>query len=188
MKPSISTLPFVIAAAALGGAACARDQEQPGSAKLESAQTTTATTGGTPATSAKGLVVDIGAASTENSDYRRVLYTAKNLQLVVMALQPGEDIGEEVHPVDQFFRVEAGTGEAVINEKHTPIGPESAVVVPAGAKHDIVNTGTSPLQLYTIYAPPHHRDGTVHRTRTDAQRDTEHFDGRTTENLAIGRE
>lgn len=129
----------------------------------------------------KGYVRDIEAIAIGNDDFRRVLYTARSCQLVVMALKPGEDIGAEVHRLDQFFRVEQGHGEAVLDGVRTAIQAGSAVVVPAGAKHNIVNTGTEPLKLYTIYAPPNHRDGVVHHTRADAEADTEHFDGATSE-------
>lgn len=129
----------------------------------------------------KGFVQDIEALATKNGDFRRVLYTARNCQLVLMALQPKEEIGAEVHELDQFFRVEAGTGEAVLDGIRTPIQAGFAVLVPAGAKHNIVNTGSVPLKLYTLYAPPNHLDGVVHHTRDDAQADEEHFDGKTTE-------
>lgn len=129
----------------------------------------------------KGFIDDIERLALDNEAFRRVLYTAKHCQLVVMALKPGEEIGAEVHTLDQFFRVEEGTGEAVLDGARTAINEGFAVVVPAGAKHNIINTGTAPLKLYTLYAPPNHRDGVVHRTREEAEADTEHFDGRTTE-------
>jgi mannose-6-phosphate isomerase-like protein (cupin superfamily) len=129
----------------------------------------------------KGYVQDIEAIATGNEDFRRVLYTARNCQLVVMALKPREEIGAEVHKLDQFFRVEAGRGDAVLDGVRTAIHAGYAVVVPAGARHNIINTGTEPLKLYTIYAPPNHRDGVVHHTRADADADTEHFDGKTSE-------
>ena len=129
----------------------------------------------------KGFVKDIEALSIKNEDFRQVLYTAKSCQLVVMALQPKEEIGEEVHELDQFFRVEEGTGEAVLDGVRTAIQAGFAVLVPAGTKHNIVNTSDAPLKLYTLYAPPNHRDGVVHHTRADAEADTEHFDGKTTE-------
>ncbi len=129
----------------------------------------------------KGFVQDIEALATKNAEFRRVLYTARNCQLVIMALKPKEEIGAEVHKLDQFFRVEAGTGEAVLDGVRTPIQAGFAVLVPAGANHNIINTGTVPLKLYTLYAPPNHRDGVVHPTRDDAQADEEHFDGKTTE-------
>lgn len=129
----------------------------------------------------KGFVQDIESLAVRNSDFRQVLYTAKHCQLVVMALKPGEEIGSEVHKLDQFFRVEEGTGEAVLDGVRTPIRAGFAVVVPAGAKHNIINTGGSPLKLYTLYAPPNHRDGVVHKTRAEAEADTEQFDGKTSE-------
>ena len=129
----------------------------------------------------KGFVQDIEALATKNAEFRRVLYTAKNCQLVIMALKPQEEIGAEVHKLDQFFRVEAGTGEAVLDGVRTPIQAGFAVLVPAGANHNIINTGSVPLKLYTLYAPPNHRDGVIHHTREDAQADEEHFDGKTTE-------
>lgn len=129
----------------------------------------------------KGYVQNIESIAIGNEDFRRVLYTARNCQLVVMALKPKEEIGAEVHKLDQFFRVEAGRGEAVLDGVRTAIEAGYAVVVPAGAKHNIINTGTEPLKLYTLYAPPNHRDGVVHHSRADAEADTEHFDGKTSE-------
>lgn len=129
----------------------------------------------------KGYVQDIESIATVNKDFRRVLYTARNCQLVVMSLEPREDIGAEVHTLDQFFRVEAGQGEAELDGVRTAIRAGFAVIVPAGARHNITNTGAEPLKLYTLYAPPNHRDGVVHPTRADAQADTEHFDGKTSE-------
>jgi len=129
----------------------------------------------------KGYVQDIEGVAVRNELFRQVLYTAKNCQLVVMALKPKEEIGAEVHHLDQFFRVEEGTGEAVLDGVRSAIKPGFAVLVPAGTNHNIVNTGTVPMKLYTIYSPPNHRDGVVHRTRADAEADTEHFDGKTTE-------
>jgi len=129
----------------------------------------------------KGYVQDIESIAVKNVDFRQVLYTTKNCQLVVMALKPREEIGAEVHKLDQFFRVEEGTGDAVLDGVRTPIRDGFAVVVPAGTKHNIINTGTVPLKLYTLYAPPNHRDGVVHHTRAEADADNEHFDGKTTE-------
>ncbi|HEX4884503.1 MAG TPA: cupin domain-containing protein [Casimicrobiaceae bacterium] len=129
----------------------------------------------------KGFVQDIEGIAVRNGDFRRVLYTAKNCQLVVMALAPKGEIGMEIHALDQFFRVEEGTGEAILDGVRTPIHAGFAVLVPAGTNHNIINTGGVPLKLYTLYAPPNHRDGVVHPTRDDAEADTEHFDGRTTE-------
>lgn len=129
----------------------------------------------------KGFVEDIEALAAGNVDFRRVLYTAKNCQLVLMALQPGEAIGAEVHTLDQFFRVEEGSGESVIDGVRTPIRAGFALIIPAGAQHNIINTGSGPMKLYTLYAPPNHRDGVVHHTRQDAEADSEQYDGMTTE-------
>ena len=129
----------------------------------------------------KGFVKDIESLAVKNSEFRQVLYTAKHCQLVLMSLKPKEEIGAEVHKLDQFFRVEEGTGEAVLDGVAMAIRAGVAVIVPAGAKHNIINTGTVPLKLYTLYAPPNHRDGVVHHTRADAEADNEHFDGKTTE-------
>ena len=129
----------------------------------------------------KGYVQDMEAIAIVNEAFRKVLYTASNCQLVVMALKPQEEIGAEVHKLDQFFRVEEGHGEAVLDGVRTAIQAGSAVVVPAGARHNIINTGSESLKLYTIYSPPNHRDGVVHHTRADAEADSEHFDGKTSE-------
>jgi len=129
----------------------------------------------------KGFVQDIEGIAIENEEFRRVLYTAKNCQLVVMALKPGEEIGAEVHKLDQCFRVEKGTGEAVLDGVQTSIREGYALVIPAGTLHNIINTGTGPMKLCTLYAPPNHRDRVVHHTRDDAEADNEHFDGNTTE-------
>ena len=129
----------------------------------------------------KGYIQDIEDIAVDNEQFRRVLYTTKNCQLVVMALGPMEEIGAEVHKLDQFFRVEEGTGEAVLDGVRTAIRAGFAVLVPAGTNHNIVNTGSKPMKLYTLYAPPNHRDGVVHTTRADAEADNEHFDGKTTE-------
>jgi mannose-6-phosphate isomerase-like protein (cupin superfamily) len=126
-------------------------------------------------------VQDIENLAIQNGEFRRVLYTARNCQLVVMALKPNEEIGAEVHKLDQFFRVEEGGGEAVLDGVRTAISAGFAVLVPAGTKHNIINTGAAPLKLYTLYAPPNHRDGVIHHTRADAEADGEHFDGKTSE-------
>ena len=128
----------------------------------------------------KGFVDDIEKLTEENTDFRRVLYTGKHLQLVLMTLQPGEDIGEEVHAGhDQFFRFEAGQGEVLIDGTRQPVKADDAVIVPGGALHNVINTGNEPLKLYTLYAPPEHRDGVVHPRKADAT--DEHFDEVTTE-------
>jgi mannose-6-phosphate isomerase-like protein (cupin superfamily) len=129
----------------------------------------------------KGFVKDIEGLAVKNEEFRQVIYTAQHCQLVLMALRPKEEIGAEVHKLDQFFRVEEGTGAAVLDGVRTEIRAGFAVVVPAGTRHNIINTGSAPMKLYTIYAPPNHRDGVVHRTRAEADADKEHFDGKTTE-------
>lgn len=130
----------------------------------------------------KGFVDDIEDLTESNTDFRRVLYTGKHMQLVLMSLAPGEEIGEEVHDDgDQFFRVEEGSGEVIIDGKTHPVEDDIAVIVPAGARHNVRNTGDEPLRLYTIYSPPEHLDGTVHATKAEADASHEHFDGRTTE-------
>ncbi|ETF00398.1 cupin [Advenella kashmirensis W13003] len=128
----------------------------------------------------KGFVDDIEELTLNNDLYRKVLYTGKNLQLVLMTLQPGDEIGEEVHEGhDQFFRIEEGEGNVVIDGETHAVSDDDAVIVPAGARHNVINSGDHPLRLYTIYGPPEHRDGVVHATKEDEQE--EHFDGKTTE-------
>ncbi|HWH23229.1 MAG TPA: cupin domain-containing protein [Allosphingosinicella sp.] len=130
----------------------------------------------------KGYVDNIEKATVENDLFRRVLYTGNYLQLVLMTLQPGEEIGEETHDDrDQFFRIEEGSGEIHIDGVRHRVEDDFAVIVPAGALHNVVNTGDEPLRLYTIYGPAEHIEGTVHRTKADADSAHEHFDGRTTE-------
>ena len=130
----------------------------------------------------RGFVDDIEDMTEHNSDFRRVLYTGKQLQLVLMSLRPGEEIGEEVHPDrDQLFRVEEGKGEVWIDGHKAQIKGDVAIVVPAGARHNLKNTGDKPLKLYTLYGPPEHVDGTVHATKADALKSKEHFAGQTTE-------
>ncbi|HOT93994.1 MAG TPA: cupin domain-containing protein [Methanoregulaceae archaeon] len=131
----------------------------------------------------KGFITDIETATIENTDFRRVLYTGRFTQLVLMSLPPGEEIGMEVHDdVDQFFRFEEGEGMVVIDGVETAVRDGSGVIVPSGAMHNVVNTSkTANLKLYTIYGPPEHLDGTVHRTRKEALENEEHFDGKTTE-------
>jgi mannose-6-phosphate isomerase-like protein (cupin superfamily) len=130
----------------------------------------------------KGFVDNIEKLTEENNLFRKVLYTGHNLQLVLMALQPGEEIGEEVHEDrDQFFRIEEGEGEVWIDGICNKVEEDDAIIVPQGARHNVVNSGDEPLRLYTIYGPPEHIDGTIHRTKADADRAHEHFDGKTTE-------
>ena len=129
----------------------------------------------------KGYVVNIERATEENKNFRQVLYTAKNSQLVVMSLKAGEEIGDEVHNLDQFIRIESGTGKSVLDGVEHLVGENFAVVIPAGTKHNVINTGDADMKLYTIYSPPNHRDGVVHATREEAMADDEHFDGKTAE-------
>ena len=132
----------------------------------------------------KGYVDNIEEATISNEDFRRVLYTGKNLQLVLMTLPPGCDIGEEVHDDrDQFFRIEEGEGVIRIDGMDNRVEDDFAVIVPAGARHNVINTGSAPLRLYTIYGPPEHRDGVVHTDKEQAERDhdNDHWDGETTE-------
>ncbi len=130
----------------------------------------------------KGYVGNIEKLSLENENFRRVLYTAKNSQLVVMSILPGEDVGEEIHHLDQFIRVEAGQGKAILDGVEHAISDGFAIVVPAGTRHNILNASSNkPLQLYTVYSPPNHRDGVMHATKAAAEADKEHFDGKTSE-------
>lgn len=118
-----------------------------------------------------GYVGNIEEITEKNEYFRQVIFTASHSQLVVMSLKPGEDIGEEVHPsVDQFFRIEEGEGKVIIDGEESAIFEGSAVVVPAGARHNVINTSqTEALKLYTIYSPPNHPDGTVHKTKAEAE-------------------
>ena len=130
----------------------------------------------------KGYVDNIEKATVTNGDFRRVLYTGHHLQLVAMSISPGESIGDEVHhDRDQFFRIERGQGLITIDGVGHPVKEHDAVIVPQGARHNVRATGSRPLKLYTIYGPPEHIDGTVHKTCDDARAAHEHFDGRTTE-------
>jgi mannose-6-phosphate isomerase-like protein (cupin superfamily) len=130
----------------------------------------------------RGYVTDIENDTLKNQDFRRVLYTGKNSQLVLMSLRPKEEIGEETHTLDQFIRVEAGNGVAILDGVKHQISDGTAVVIPAGTKHNVVNDSeTAELKLYTLYSPPEHRDGTIHKTKADALSHEEHFDGKTTE-------
>ena len=132
----------------------------------------------------KGYRDNIEELTLNNADFRRVLYTGKNIQLVLMTLNPGEEIGEEGHEdKDQFFRFESGTGEVRINDKANQVEDGIAVIVPAGAKHNVVNTGDEPLTMYTLYGPPDHKDKTVHKTKAQAEKDhnNDEYDGKPTE-------
>ena len=129
----------------------------------------------------KGYVHNIETEAIENEDFRKVLYTDERLQLVVMSLAPNEDIGDEVHELDQFIRVEKGEGKSVLNGEEHAISDGYAVVIPKGVRHNIINSGNGHMKLYTIYTPPEHKDGTVHKTKADAEAAEEHFDGHTSE-------
>jgi mannose-6-phosphate isomerase-like protein (cupin superfamily) len=126
-----------------------------------------------------GHFTHIEKETLENTDYRRVLYTGEHSQLVLMSLQSGQDIGEEVHDVDQFFRFEKGNGKVFIDQTEYTVEDGDSVIVPAGSKHNVLNIGPDELKLYTIYSPANHIDGTVHKTKADETE--EHFDGKTTE-------
>lgn len=131
----------------------------------------------------KGFFGDIEKMTLENENFRKVLYTAEHLQLVVMSLLPGQDIGMETHPDnDQFLRFEKGDGKVIINETKYLVHSGDVVIVPAGCQHNVINTSSEhPLKLYTIYAPPHHQDGMVRKTKEEAVKDDPEFDGKTTE-------
>lgn len=125
---------------------------------------------GSPSKNKMSYVTNIEKDSLENKNFRKVLYTAKNSQLVVMSLLPGEEIGEEVHQLDQFIRVEKGHGKTTLNDVESEISDGFAVVVPAGTKHNIINTSeTEEMKLYTVYSPPNHKDGTIHVTKAEAE-------------------
>ncbi len=130
----------------------------------------------------KGYCDNIEKRTVENEDFRHVLYTGHNLQLVLMTLKPGEEIGEEVHEDrDQFFRFEKGSGVVLIDGVENSVEEDFGVIVPAGARHNVRNTGTEALRLYTIYAPPEHLDGLVKATKAEAEAAHEEWDGKTTE-------
>lgn len=130
----------------------------------------------------KGYVANIETLTLENEDFRRVLYTATNSQLVLMSIPVGEEIGEEIHGLDQFIRIESGDGTAILDGVTHDLGDGIAVVIPASTRHNVVNTSPDkPLKLYTLYSPPNHKDGAVHATKRDAEANEEHFDGVITE-------
>lgn len=131
----------------------------------------------------KGLNIDIEKDTVGNSDFRRVLYTGRHSQLVLMSLQPKEEIGLETHPEnDQFLRFEGGSGMVIVNDSRYDVVDGDAVIVPAGASHNVINLSeVETLKIYTIYSPPHHKDGTVHETKKDGETDDQEFDGTTTE-------
>ena len=130
----------------------------------------------------KGYITNVEKDSLENEYFRKVLYTDPRLQLVVMSLKPNEDIGEETHELDQFIRVEKGEGKVVLDGEENTFRDGSVVIIPQGVCHNIINTSsTDPLKLYTLYSPPNHKDGTIHKTKAEAEASEEHFDGKTSE-------
>ena len=131
-----------------------------------------------------GLVIDIEKETISNNDFRKVLYTSEHSQLVLMSIPPREDIGVEVHTVDQFFKIEQGSGVSKINGKEYPFKTGFSISVPAGSKHNILNTGNEDLKLYSIYSPPNHKDQTIHATKDIAKQDDEKFDGKLSENIS----
>ena len=130
----------------------------------------------------KGFKSNIEKDTLENENFRKVLYTSKHLQLVLMTLKVGEDIGSEIHASnDQFFRFESGSGKCVIDGNEHKVKEGDVIVVPAGARHNIINEGVNELKMYTIYGPPNHQDGTIRTTKEDAEKMDEKFDGKTSE-------
>ncbi|MBU2103877.1 cupin domain-containing protein [Patescibacteria group bacterium] len=135
----------------------------------------------------KGFVTNIEHETEENTYFRKVLYTAAHCQLVVMSIPVAEDIGAEIHDVDQFIRIEEGEGMSILDGVERTLTKGSAVVIPAGVEHNIVNTSeTQALKLYSVYAPAHHEDAVIHKTKEEALKDDEHFDGHTTDALEQG--
>lgn len=130
----------------------------------------------------KGFKGNIEQLTLDNDNFRKVLYTAQHLQLVLMSLEVGEDIGIETHENnDQFFRFESGQGKCIIDNNEYNVVEGDSIVVPAGAKHNVINTGNTPFKMYTIYGPPNHQDGTLRKTKKDAEKNGEVFDGKATE-------
>ena len=131
----------------------------------------------------KGFNSNIEKDALKNENFRKVLYTSKHLQVVLMSLKPGEDIGEETHPnIDQFFRFEGGKGKCIINGNEYKVENGDVIVIPAGSKHNVINTdAVKELKMYTIYGPPNHKDGLINATKKDAEKNDIEFDGKTTE-------
>ena len=131
----------------------------------------------------KGFTANIEKETLENNFFRKVLYTARHSQLVLMSLKPNEEIGLETHEKnDQFFRIEAGHGKCMVDGNEYEVKDGDVVIVPAGAKHNVINTsGTEALKLYTLYSPPDHKDAIVHQTKKEAEENDIEFDGVTTE-------
>ncbi len=129
----------------------------------------------------QGFIGNIEQLTLENTNFRKVLYTAHNSQLVLMSIAVNDDIGEEIHQLDQFIRIESGRGKVILDGIEHEIEDDTAIVIPAGTKHNVINTGVSDLKLYTIYSPPEHKDGEIHQTKSDSLVNEKHFDGNTTE-------
>ena len=127
----------------------------------------------------KGYILNIEEETLKNNDFRRVLYTTQHSQLVLMCIPGGMDIGEEIHHLDQFIRLEAGSATVILDDVTHTVEKDFAIVIPAGTKHNVMNTGTVDLKIYTIYTPPEHKDGIIEHTKADVIE--EHFDGRTSE-------
>ena len=125
----------------------------------------------------KGFITNIEKDTLENEFYRKVLYTSKNCQLVLMCLNPGEEIGEEVHDLDQFIRIEEGDGVVVLNGVESRVGGDFAIVIPEGVSHNVINKGDRKMKLYSLYSPQEHKDKTIHKTKEEAELNHEHFDG-----------
>ena len=131
----------------------------------------------------KGFHSNIEKDTLNNSNFRKVSYTGEHMQLVLMTLKPLEEIGMETHStIDQFFRFESGEGKCVINGNEYSVTDGDAIIIPAGSKHNIINSGSKPLKMYTIYTPPNHKDGIVFKTKEEASESKEKFDGKITEN------
>jgi mannose-6-phosphate isomerase-like protein (cupin superfamily) len=132
--------------------------------------------------SKKGFFANIEKETLDNKNYRKVLYTGTNLQLVLMSLKPNEEVGEEIHEDnDQFFRFEGGNGKVLVNDTEYEVGDGDSVIIPAGSLHNIINTGTKELKMYTIYAPPHHKNDTLFANKDEAEEMGEDFNGQTSE-------
>ena len=131
----------------------------------------------------KGYKTNIEKDTLDNNNFRKVLYTSKHVQLVLMSLRPGQEIGEEIHHEnDQFFRIEGGHGKCIIDDNEYEIKDGDAIVIPTGSKHNIINIDTqTDLKMYTLYAPPHHKDGILRHTKKEAEENAPEFDGKTTE-------
>ncbi len=129
----------------------------------------------------RGYIVEIKRETDDNNNFRRVLYTSKNSQLVLMSIERGGEIGEEVHDLDQYICIESGKAKAIMGDSEHQVEGGYAIIIPAGLNHNIKNIGMGPLKLYTIYSPPEHKDKVIHMTREDAIGDDDHFDGITTE-------